>query len=76
MDKTLEDAMKIVDWSRKDKNNGVPLRDWFAGQALQSYTAAFYSSSVSAITSESDAREIAEGSYMIADAMMKARGDD
>lgn len=54
-------------------NPGMSLRDWFAGMALQSYMAAYYQDHVRPVTESYQADEIAVGSYMLADSMLKAR---
>ena len=46
---------------------GMTLRDWFAGQAL---------TLVSAMPINSDAVEIAEACYLVADAMLAERGKE
>ena len=53
---------------------GMSLRDWFAGQALQGWTAAAPTIRGKAITMTQDhAETIAEGCYRYADAMIAAR---
>lgn len=50
---------------------GMSLRDWFAGQALTGWLA-----SVDVIISTSMAQKAAEQSYLLADAMLAARGGE
>jgi hypothetical protein len=45
--------------------HGMTLRDWFAGQALQGLLAS---------TKTSDGLAIAKDAYILADAMLRARG--
>jgi hypothetical protein len=47
------------------KDPGMTLRDWFAGQALQGLLAS---------TKTSDGLAIAKDAYILADAMLRARG--
>ena len=53
-------------WSPRDAPGGMSLRDWFAGQALASVPTTSRAGPMSKA-------EIAEYSYAIADAMLKAR---
>lgn len=50
-------------------HQGMTMRDWFAGMALQGYFAAPYTPHLNAAN-----KETAEYCYEIADAMLKARG--
>jgi hypothetical protein len=57
--------IKLPDGSVVPKDPGMTLRDWFAGQALQGLLAS---------TKTSDGLAIAKDAYILADAMLRARG--
>jgi hypothetical protein len=48
------------------KNDGMTLRDYFAAKAMQGFVA----------NGNTNVQEIAQASYIVADAMLKARGKE
>ena len=54
-----------------DSYGGMSLRDWFAGQAMPQVLATAYV--VGTANGQIDARIIAQGAYLMADAMMAVR---
>jgi hypothetical protein len=58
--------------SHSDGGPAIPLRDWFAGQALAGWLASFDAEFAHPVANETE-KSVAECSYKMADAMLKAR---
>lgn len=56
-----------------EKSSGLSVRDWFAGQALAGWLESFPGDTSHPGETSKYAANIANGSYALADAMLKAR---
>ncbi len=65
-------GLYAYDGTGDPKPDGMSLRDWFAGMALQGWLASYDPSSIHPASSET-ANSLALSSYAMADAMLAAR---
>jgi hypothetical protein len=63
-------AFPRYDYDARRTQNGMSLRDWFAGQALSGFLA---NSRLGVLSEENPEGQIAMSAYALADAMIKER---